>query len=69
MTTTRELNAHERATLQQYWHLKNLVEGHSVMLEEYARGMIAQEEQHCGEVDRMLRKPGELTPVVQGLMG
>ena len=59
---------HERATLQQYWHLKNLVEGHSVMLEEYARTMIATEERHCGDVDRMLRKPGDLNPVVSGLM-
>ena len=64
----RESLDHERATLQQYWHLKNLVEGHSVMLEEYARTMISQEEQHCGEVDRMLRKPGDLDPVVPGLM-
>jgi len=64
----RESLDHERATLQKYWHLKNLVEGHSIMLEEYARTMIATEEKHCGEVDRMLRKPGDLTPVVAGLM-
>jgi len=30
------------------------------MLEEYARKMIAEEEQHLGEVSKMLRKPGEL---------
>jgi bacterioferritin len=63
----RESLDHERATLKQYWHLKNLVEGHSVMLEEYARTMIATEEKHCGEVDRMLRKPGDLAPIVPGL--
>jgi bacterioferritin len=30
------------------------------MLEEYARGMIHEEETHLGEVDKMLRKPGEI---------
>jgi bacterioferritin len=30
------------------------------MLEEYARQMIHAEELHAGEVDKMLRKPGEL---------
>ena len=33
----------------------------SVMLEEYAREMIYQEELHLGEVDKMLRKPGDLS--------
>jgi bacterioferritin len=32
----------------------------SVMLEEYARKMIAEEEQHLGEVDKMLRSPGDI---------
>jgi len=36
------------------------VEGRSVMLEEYARQMIYAEEVHAGEVDKMMRKPGEL---------
>jgi len=31
-----------------------------VMLEEYAREMIYQEELHLGEVDKMLRKPGDV---------
>ena len=39
-----------------------LVEGKSVVLEEYAREMIYQEEQHLDEVNKMLRTPGELTP-------
>jgi bacterioferritin len=30
-------------------------------LEEYARKMIAEEERHVGEVNKMLRKPGEIT--------
>jgi bacterioferritin len=30
------------------------------MLEEYARQMIFAEERHAGEVDKMLRKPGDV---------
>lgn len=30
------------------------------MLEEYARQMIYAEEQHAADVNKMLRKPGEL---------
>jgi bacterioferritin len=30
------------------------------MLEEYVREMIYAEELHAGEVDQMLRKPGEV---------
>ena len=37
-----------------------LVEGKSVLLEEYARRMITEEEMHQGEVDKMLRTPGEI---------
>ena len=33
------------------------------MLEEYARQMVFQEESHLFEVDKMLRKPGELESV------
>ena len=35
--------------------------GRSVMLEEYARQMVYAEELHAGEVDKMLRKPGEIS--------
>ena len=34
--------------------------GRSVALEEFARQMIHAEELHVAEVDKMLRKPGEL---------
>ncbi len=51
---------HEAAALQLYKDLLNAVEGRSVMLEEYARQMIYAEELHAGDVDKMLRKPGEL---------
>lgn len=56
----RESLDHERAGLQLYRDLLDLVEGKSVWLEEYARQMIHQEETHAYEVDKMLRKPGEL---------
>jgi bacterioferritin len=31
------------------------------MLEEYARQMIYAEELHAGDVDKMLRRPGEVS--------
>ena len=57
----RESMAHEKLSLNAYKALLSLVEGDSVMLEEYAREMIYQEELHSGEVDKMLRKPGDLS--------
>ena len=39
-----------------------LAEGRSMMLEEYTRKLIFQEELHVGEVDKMLRKPGYIFP-------
>ncbi len=56
----RESMAHELLALNAYKALLKLVEGESVMLEEYAREMIYMEELHSGEVDKMLRKPGEI---------
>ena len=46
-----------------YRELLRLVEGRSVALEEFARQMIHAEELHAAEVDKMLRKPGELAAV------
>jgi bacterioferritin len=51
---------HENLASELYHELLREVEGKSVMLEEYARDMIRQEEQHCGEVDKMLRNPGQI---------
>jgi bacterioferritin len=51
---------HESAALALYRELLAAVEGRSVMIEEYARQMIYAEELHAGEVDKMLRKPGEV---------
>ncbi|MDO9393541.1 MAG: ferritin-like domain-containing protein [Methylotenera sp.] len=56
----RESLAHEGAALDCYKSLLAEVEGKSVMLEEYAREMIYAEELHLGEVNKMLRKPGEV---------
>ena len=49
----------ESKTLNLYKELLGLVEGHSIMLEEYARQMIQAEEMHADEVDKMLRQPGD----------
>lgn len=58
----RESLDHEKLTAQSYHKLLKLVEGKSVSLEEYAREMIYQEELHQDEVNKMLRKPGDLSP-------
>src|SRR3954454_5337812 len=56
----RESLETEAQALALYKELLSLVGGHSVLLEEYARQMIYAEEIHAGEVDKMLRKPGDL---------
>jgi bacterioferritin len=56
----RESLESEAKALALYKELLAAVEEHSVMLEEYAREMVSAEELHAGEVDKMLRKPGEL---------
>ena len=56
----RESFTHETIALNAHKTLLKLVEGDSVMLEEYAREMIYQEKLHLGEPDKMLRKPGEI---------
>jgi bacterioferritin len=56
----RESMRHEAAALVLYKELLTAVEGRSVMLEEYARQMIFAEEQQASEVDKMLRKPGDV---------
>lgn len=53
---------HEKSALVLYYKLLHLAEGKSVLLEEYAREMIVQEELHLDEVDKMLRKPGDVKP-------
>lgn len=58
----RESLEQETTTLEAYYDLLKVVEGRSVALEEYAREMILLEETHLDEVNKMLRKPGEITP-------
>jgi bacterioferritin len=55
----RETLHHEHHALGLYLDLLKLVEGRSIAIEEYARGLIAQEEAHIDEIDKMLRKPGD----------
>ncbi len=56
----REAMQHERDTLDLYYKLLKQVEGSSIQIEEFAREMIRTEEAHLGEVDKMLRKPGDI---------
>ncbi|TAJ82039.1 MAG: bacterioferritin [Gallionellaceae bacterium] len=58
----RESLEHEQFALDCYYDLLKIVQGESVLLEEYAREMIVQEEMHLDEVNKMLRHPGELEP-------
>lgn len=50
----------EKTGLALYKQLLDMVVDRSILLEEYARRMIAEEELHIGEVNKMLRKPGEI---------
>jgi len=54
----KESLEHEMLALSEYNNLLDIVNGRHVMLEEYARRMISQEEMHLGEVRKMLQKPG-----------
>lgn len=58
----REALEHERQTLQLYYSLLEQVDGKSVWLEEYTRDQIQLEEGHIAEVEKMMRRPGDLTP-------
>jgi len=52
----------EKTGLALYKELYELVKDRSVLLEDYARRMVSEEELHMGEVNKMLRKPGEIEP-------
>ena len=54
----QESLAHEMHALSLYKDLLKEVEGSSIYLEEYARGMIGEEEQHSLELKRMLKDYG-----------
>jgi bacterioferritin len=55
----QELLIYETSAVDLYRALLSAVEGESVALEEYARGMIRTEELHIAEVQKMLRKRGD----------
>ncbi|MEW6130981.1 MAG: ferritin-like domain-containing protein [Acidobacteriota bacterium] len=52
--------AMEKEGLLLYKKLLKLVHDKSIILEEYARQMVAEEELHLGEVNKMLRNPGDV---------
>jgi bacterioferritin len=56
----REALENERVGLALYQKLLDLVAGRDIMLEEYARRLISEESMHVAEVDKMLRRPGEV---------
>src|SRR5688572_20337422 len=58
----REALEHEHATLDLYYKLLDRVADKNVWLEEYAREQIQLEEQHIAEIEKMLRRPGDLEP-------
>ena len=51
----KETLAHEKKAIEVYYELLSAVDNDSVYLEEYARGMIGQEELHVLEVEKMLK--------------
>jgi bacterioferritin len=63
-TVLNESIEEEAKALDLYRELLTAVEGHSVTLEEYARQMIQAEEMHASEVDKMLRRPGDVETAV-----
>ena len=58
----RESLEHEKAAVAAYYELLKVSEGKSILLEEYAREMIVSEELHLDEVNKMLRKSGDVHP-------
>jgi bacterioferritin len=62
----RESLETEGRALTLYRELLSKVEGRSVALEEFARQMIQAEEMHAADVDKMLRKPGDVASFSKG---
>lgn len=53
----KESLGHEKKQVKHYYQLLELVQGKLINLEEYARKMISDEENHISEVEKMIRKP------------
>ncbi|QMT59137.1 bacterioferritin [Legionella sp. PC997] len=51
---------HEKQGLDLYYQLLQHAEKKSVLIEEFARKMIQEEEMHIGEIQKMLTPPGML---------
>lgn len=62
----RESLAHEGEALKAYYELLDCALDRDVRLEEYARTMIAEEQTHLDEVDKMLRVPGQTRTAKEG---
>lgn len=58
----RESLEHEQIATAAYYELLEVVKGRNILLEEYAREMIVDEELHLDEVNKMLRNPGDIEP-------
>jgi bacterioferritin len=56
----REAIEHEKGGVAEYRALLDQVRDVDVMLEEYARKMVHDEEVHISEIEKMLRRPGKL---------
>ena len=57
----RESLQHEQSAIDAYYELLSIAEeAGSVTLEEYAREQIKMEELHLDEVNKMLRRPGDI---------
>jgi bacterioferritin len=56
----RETLQAEHYALGLYTELLALVANRNIALEEYARDLIEQEEAHIDEIDKMLRRPGDI---------
>jgi len=56
----RESLEHEQGAVVAYHELLRVSEGKSVLIEEYAREMIVTEELDLDEINKMLRKPGDV---------
>jgi bacterioferritin (cytochrome b1) len=50
---------HARIPIELYRKLLRVTEGASVSLEELARTMVRNEELHCAEIEKMLKKRGD----------
>ena len=55
----RESLEHETMARAAYYRLLDIAAGKNVLLEEYARELIVDEELHADEVNKMLRRPGD----------